>query len=474
MKKPRQQRSEIPSISLAMIVRDEEQFLGGCLESVRGAVDEIVVVDTGSTDRTVEIAKNFGAKVYSFEWADDFAAARNEALRHCNCDWVLSLDADERLTGDSTRHIRAETAREDVDAWYLTLAGVSATGEEHPPVRLLRMFRRTAKGRYFGRIHEQIDLGISGIVGGHSRAVIRHLGYDPEVYRSRGKEERNKRILAQALTDSQSRGDVVLQSCYLYYSIFHEPARRKLRKLEEFAEFCAEHADSLPARVAWVPSGLMLLALELRAAGFKHRAGSVAEQMLERYGGAPYLHALVSDSLLSAGKLEGAEKYARQALDPACATNSCHEEYVIDPALAAQIAAPVLGEILEHFGRDDEAEQLYRRFSGSLEKLQTRLALFEIRRGEYDSALARLGGLANRDACGEFEAVRLGFIASIASRSIGGLVCWGDRLQNSARIDSRSAALLETAQRFDLVSGTSKDILFSLLRSAGFVAVDEE
>ncbi len=455
-----------------MIVRDEEQFLADCLKSVHGAVDEIVVVDTGSGDRTVEIAKDFGSRVYSFEWQDDFAAARNEALRRCRGEWVLALDADERLVGDAARQIRAETARDDVDAWYLTLAGVSATGEEHPPVRLLRMFRRTPKCRYFGRIHEQIDLGISGVVGGHSQAIIRHFGYDPEVYRGRKKEERNKRILARALDDSRSGGDVVLQSCYMYYSIFHEPESRKLQNLEEFAAFCAENAASLPARVAWVPSGLMLLALELRAAGKKQRAGDIAEQMLKRYGDAPYLYALISESLLSTGKYEQAEDYARRALDPACATNPCHEEYVVDPALAARIAAPVLGKVLEHLGRDDEAESLYRRFAGSLQNLQTRLAIFEIRRGEYQSALARLDDLPNRDAAGDFDSVRLGFIASIASRSIKGLVCWGDRLQDSARTDSRSAALLGSARRFDLTSSISPDALADLLRSAGFIRVD--
>jgi GT2 family glycosyltransferase len=82
-------------VSLTVIARDEENNLPRCLESVRGVFDEIVVVDTGSTDRTIEIARSFGAKVFEFAWVDDFAAARNEALSHATGDYAFWLDADD-------------------------------------------------------------------------------------------------------------------------------------------------------------------------------------------------------------------------------------------------------------------------------------------------------------------------------------------------------------------------------------------
>lgn len=84
-------------LSLSMIVKNEERFLPGCLESVKGLVDEIVIVDTGSTDGTKKIAESCRAKIIDFKWCDDFSAARNESLRHVTGDWVLYLDADERL-----------------------------------------------------------------------------------------------------------------------------------------------------------------------------------------------------------------------------------------------------------------------------------------------------------------------------------------------------------------------------------------
>src|SRR5438132_14215088 len=80
-----------------MIVKNEEANLAECLSPVRSLVDEIVVVDTGSTDRTREVAAAWGARIFEFPWCDDFSAARNECLRHARGDWVLSLDADDRV-----------------------------------------------------------------------------------------------------------------------------------------------------------------------------------------------------------------------------------------------------------------------------------------------------------------------------------------------------------------------------------------
>ena len=83
-----------PSVSACMIVKNEADNLDRCLRSLKGAVDDIIVVDTGSTDETVSIAKRHHAQVLTFTWCDDFAAARNESIRHATSDWVLWLDAD--------------------------------------------------------------------------------------------------------------------------------------------------------------------------------------------------------------------------------------------------------------------------------------------------------------------------------------------------------------------------------------------
>jgi len=95
-----------PSLSLCMIVKNEEEYLQECLASVEDVVDEIILVDTGSTDRTVEIAGQFDAEVHHIPWNDDFAAARNESIKHASGDWILQLDADERLDPESKKELR--------------------------------------------------------------------------------------------------------------------------------------------------------------------------------------------------------------------------------------------------------------------------------------------------------------------------------------------------------------------------------
>ncbi|MDR2562184.1 MAG: glycosyltransferase [Holophagales bacterium] len=106
-------------ISLAMIVKNEEETLAQCLESVKPIVDEMVIVDTGSTDRTIEIAKGFGASVYNFQWCDDFSAARNESLKHCTGEWVLIIDADEAIDPLDYEKIKNACTNPFADAYEL-------------------------------------------------------------------------------------------------------------------------------------------------------------------------------------------------------------------------------------------------------------------------------------------------------------------------------------------------------------------
>lgn len=111
-------------LSLAMIVKNEEDTLARVLGCVRNICDELIVVDTGSTDGTVEIAENLGACVYHFDWINDFSAARNEAFRHCNSEWIMWLDADDVLGEEAQHKILALKAsldeRPEVDGIFTT------------------------------------------------------------------------------------------------------------------------------------------------------------------------------------------------------------------------------------------------------------------------------------------------------------------------------------------------------------------
>jgi tetratricopeptide (TPR) repeat protein len=149
------------SISLVMIVRNEEHTLPRCLASVKGIVDEIVVVDTGSTDRTREVATAHGAKLGEFTWCDDFAAARNHALSLATGAWVLHLDADEALSPDSGKLLRGLTAAAPAPIWAYSLPVVSLVDEdgrvEETVSNQKRLFRRQPGLTTYRRaIHEEI------------------------------------------------------------------------------------------------------------------------------------------------------------------------------------------------------------------------------------------------------------------------------------------------------------------------------
>lgn len=189
------------TISLCMIIKNEEKQLESCLQSVREAVDEMIVVDTGSTDASVEIAERMGAKVFHFEWIDDFAAARNYSLQQATSDYILVLDADETL--DREADLR-ETVASEHDVYLLRIRNrMGAAALFHYASRL---FKNGAGIRYSGRIHEQLFLGDDQAVyqGQQTDLVIHHVGYDEDIYREKDKHQRNFALLKKAVEEDRS------------------------------------------------------------------------------------------------------------------------------------------------------------------------------------------------------------------------------------------------------------------------------
>jgi tetratricopeptide (TPR) repeat protein len=187
-----------PRVSLSMIVRDEEANLPACLASVADLVWEVVIVDTGSADRTREVAARFGARVFDFPWVDSFAAARNESLRHAGGDWVFWLDADERVDEGNRRGLRdLLAALPDEPAAYLmtVLSAEDAESDGDLAVDQARLFRRHPDARWEYRVHEQI-LPAAERLGWPVRRttiLVHHLGYRDGEARRR-KLERNFRL----------------------------------------------------------------------------------------------------------------------------------------------------------------------------------------------------------------------------------------------------------------------------------------
>ena len=159
-----------PKISLAMIVKDEEDVLEECLNSVKDLADEIIIVDTGSTDNTKAIAQKYTDKVFDFKWNDDFAEARNESLKYAGGDWILILDADEELDGQGKKIIKQAINNQTTEVYSLpqlhyTNQFINQTGFQHinhPKFKgyfvseVIRLFRKQEGLRFDYCVHETI------------------------------------------------------------------------------------------------------------------------------------------------------------------------------------------------------------------------------------------------------------------------------------------------------------------------------
>lgn len=193
-----------------MIVKNEEAFLDDCLRSVHDIVDEIIIVDTGSTDGTKEIALRYGAKVVDFTWTGDFSAARNFSLDHCSGEWILYLDADERLDQRHVQTLGALIRDKNVSAYNLIIEGDHATetGSLSQSNSYPRLFRKSTGIRFEGRVHEQIwpSLQRMNAVVRQSDVVIHHLGYARGYDVVRQKAMRNLELLRRQALDNPADG----------------------------------------------------------------------------------------------------------------------------------------------------------------------------------------------------------------------------------------------------------------------------
>ncbi|HEY9722263.1 MAG TPA: glycosyltransferase, partial [Oscillatoriaceae cyanobacterium] len=192
-----------PRLSACLIVKDEAENLPRCLRSLEGWVDEIIVVDTGSSDDTVAIAASFGAKVSHFAWCDDFSAARNFALEQATGDWILVIDADEELVVENPEAFRA--LGDDRRCWGYSLrqANASDDGATELNAHMIRLLRREAKVRFEGRLHEQAIPSSGEWTAEHTDcAWLKHRGYSRASLEGRDKAARNVRLARLAVEDA--------------------------------------------------------------------------------------------------------------------------------------------------------------------------------------------------------------------------------------------------------------------------------
>lgn len=194
-------------LSLCIIVKNEAPNLSRCLDSVQGVVDEIILVDTGSTDETVAIAQRYTSHIYSFPWNGSFSDARNVSLQHASGDWILVLDADEVLVSDcvpaltqalqAPTHLVVNLVRQEVGAAQSPYSMVSRCFRRHPAIRFTRLY------------HAMIDDSVTELLRQEPQwqivdlppVALLHYGYEPGAIASRDKFQKARQAMERFLAE---------------------------------------------------------------------------------------------------------------------------------------------------------------------------------------------------------------------------------------------------------------------------------
>jgi tetratricopeptide (TPR) repeat protein len=201
---------EAPSVAAALIVKDEAETIRNCVESLQGAVDELVVVDTGSTDGTLDTLRELDVEVLKFGWTGSFADARNFALSHVKSDWVLWVDGDEYLNPEDVDAPRVAAGLYGALGCPIALRIVQVNdvgGRYEANMDMSRMHPTGYGIRWYGRIHEQLGLNAEdprsqeAIPRVAVNVRLNHVGYHPTVMRAKDKLQRNIALLKKAVED---------------------------------------------------------------------------------------------------------------------------------------------------------------------------------------------------------------------------------------------------------------------------------
>lgn len=336
-------------LSATLIVQDESEYLPGCLASLASVVDEIVVVDTGSTDTTAEIARAAGAIVATHPWDGHFADARNAALDLAHGQWILYIDADERLS--AAEKLRDHLAESDAIAGLVRFR----PGRRFTRYLEYRLFRNRPDIRFRGAIHETTVPDIERLVANRGGVVtdvpaqIDHLGYEGD---QEPKHRRNLPLLQRELLDDPER-------IYLWYHLgaVHDGL-----------------GDSAAAEAAWAQGvavtrrkrepGKMGLLVFVKLIMIRLRAGDDAAELVEelraRYPDDPLTVWAASQEAIAGGRWGDAVPLLEQlvAID---ADELIHPRLAYDERMFGELAAYGLGTCWFQLGDNAAAERWFGR-----------------------------------------------------------------------------------------------------------------
>lgn len=277
-------------LSQCMIVKNEEKNIKEALSKAKDIVFEQIVVDTGSTDRTVEIAKEMGATIHHFPWIDDFAAAKNYAIEQAKGNWILFLDADEYLDEDGKRNLvkllnylkENRGQSEEVEVIRAEIRNIDKDGSLISSHYQDRIFRNKPSLRYVGAIHESLSCmeDRDFVFYYASEIKIWHTGYQQNLKKQKG--ERNTLILEKLIGENSESYDL---------SYYLADSKALLGEVQEACELymnCIKHYDRLESRSIRYDVYVSLLKLLFSEEGLiTSELENVIEDFAERYPDSP-------------------------------------------------------------------------------------------------------------------------------------------------------------------------------------------
>ncbi len=342
-----------PTVSFCMIAKDEAHCIKECLASVAPYCVEMIVVDTGSTDDTPALAESMGAKVLHFPWIDDFSAARNFGLAAAKGDWILTIDADERLVNGDV--FLEEIRDPKIEGLNVRMTSVREDGTNINWL-LLRAFRNRPENRFENRIHEQAvhtvmkSIKVHGTRLLNANTVVRHVGYLEEVADQKSKDERNLRIFAKALEDDPGNHYLICKYAELLTKLGEtQRARAELERGYEIIRGLDPKEVKLSATA---PDMCARLANSLSKQGRIDEADEVAEWGREATISSLRLESVIGDLRMMRRDFGGAAEAYRRALK--------YEKSVgIEAATVASLSLlPRLGLVRALIAQEDLDESL--------------------------------------------------------------------------------------------------------------------
>ncbi|AIQ49703.1 hypothetical protein R70723_30350 [Paenibacillus sp. FSL R7-0273] len=281
------------TVSLCMIVKNEENTLARCLESVAGKVDEIIIVDTGSEDATIETAARFTSNIHHFEWTGSFSEARNYSIQQATCDYILIMDADEYL--DEKSDLYKEIVS-DADYFLLKIKNYISYAETFTH-KAVRLFKNNDQLYFKSHLHEHINVLDKRytFVGGEADLLLHHTGYNKETIEEKDKLQRNLSIMIKAVNENPNG-----------YNLFNMGRTYVALGETEKAVKLFQQAYPLCKDKVFLPDLLSFLALSLGKLD-KHEDGlRIIEDALQLFSSDSEMRYIHGQMLLEAGYQEEA------------------------------------------------------------------------------------------------------------------------------------------------------------------------